>query len=204
MTTPFDRPLAGYRFVQTEHGDTLQKVAARYLGDASLWTEIIVLNQMVPPYLTDDPSAATAGVFLNGSYITIPASAPGASTSDPAAVFGRDILLTGGVLTVVNGDLALVDGVDNLNQALQNLLQTDQGELLFHQDYGTLIRMLIGTKNGPTAALLAAEYAKDPIAADPRISDVSGATGIPVGDGLQVVVQAVTVQGAPTSTSVTF
>ncbi|HEX7642029.1 MAG TPA: hypothetical protein VF472_07425 [Burkholderiaceae bacterium] len=204
MTTPFDRPLSGYRFVQTDHGDTPQKIAARYLGDASLWTEIVVLNQMAPPYLTDDPGEVAAGVFLNGSYITIPAAAPGAATNDPSTVFGRDVLLVDGNLTIENGDVALVDGLDNLNQALQNLLQTDQGELLFHQDYGTLIRMLIGSKTGPTAALLAAEYAKGPISADPRINDVTGATGTVGADGLQVVVQAVTVQGAPSSASATF
>ena len=31
MSTPFDRPLYGYRFVLTRHGDTLQRIAAREL-----------------------------------------------------------------------------------------------------------------------------------------------------------------------------
>ena len=35
MSTPIDRPLQGYRFVETRHGDTLQAVAAREMGDAS-------------------------------------------------------------------------------------------------------------------------------------------------------------------------
>jgi hypothetical protein len=37
MTTPFDRPLNGYRFVQTQYGDTLPTIAARELGDAGRW-----------------------------------------------------------------------------------------------------------------------------------------------------------------------
>jgi phage baseplate assembly protein W len=204
MSTPFDRPLYGYRFVQTDQHDTLQKVAARFLGDAGRWAEIIVLNGMAPPYLTDDPGQVTAGVFLNGSYITIPASAPGAQTNDPNAVFGQDILLTGGNFSVVNGDVQLVGGLDNLNQALTNLLGTDQGELLFHGEYGTLIRTLIGSMNGPTATLLAAEYAKDAIAADPRISDVTSSTGTTVADAIDVAVQATTIQGAATIASASY
>lgn len=204
MSTPFDRPLYGYRFVQTDQFDTLQKVAARFLGDAGRWAEIIVLNGMVPPYLTDDPGQVAAGVFMNGSYITIPASAPGAQTNDPNAVFGQDILLTDGSFSVVNGDLQLVGGLYNLNQALTNLLATDQGELLFHGEYGTLIRTLIGSMSGPTATLLVAEYAKEAIAADPRISEVTSAVGTTSLDTINVVVQSTTVQGASTSTEATY
>jgi len=177
MSTPFDRPLVGYRFVLTQYGDTLLSVAARELGDASQWSTIIALNGMVYPYLTDDPAKAGTGVFLNGGYITVPGSTPGADTNDPNAVFGTDILL-------------------------QN--DTDQGELLFHQTYGTEIRKLLGTMNNHAAVLLAAQYASDTVSADPRISSITSSVGTLVGDAISVTVIAPTVQGTTSKTGITY
>ena len=204
MSTPFDKTLYGYRFVLTDRGDTLQVVAARELGDASRWTEIIALNYMVYPYLTDDPSAVAPGVFLTGTNITIPSSTPGAVTTDPNAVFGRDVVLSGGVLTVVNGDIGLVSGLSNLSQALENLLETDQGELLFHQQYGSLARKAFGASNGPIAALLAADYGKKAVQSDSRISSVTSSVVAVVGDSITVTISAKTIQGATATTGVTY
>jgi phage baseplate assembly protein W len=204
MSTPFDKPLYGYRFVLTDRGDTLPVVAARELGDASRWTEIVALNSMVFPYLTDDSGAVVPGVFLTGTYITIPSSTPGAVTSDPNAVFGQDVALSGGNLTVVNGDITLVSGLPNLTQALTNLLETSEGELLFHAGYGTPIRKMVGSMNGAAAALLAAQYAKTAIAADSRISSVTSSVGVTVGDAIAITVSAKTIQGTTASTGVTY
>lgn len=202
MTTPFDKPLNGYRFAETQFGDTLQAVAARELGDASQWPLLISLNNLVYPFLTDDPDAVVPGVILNGSYIVIPAASPSADEPDPNSVFGTDVLLAGdGFLATENGDFALVSGAPNLKQALENAIETDQGELKFHLGYGTLIRRILGSVNGPTAALLAAEYAKQTVQADPRISTVPGATGQAAGDIVQVAVSAKTI--AATNVDVT-
>jgi phage baseplate assembly protein W len=204
MSTPFDRPLVGYRFVLTQYGDTLLSVAARELGDASQWSTIIALNGMVYPYLTDDPAKAGTGVFLNGGYITVPGSTPGADTNDPNAVFGTDILLQNGLPIFVNGDIGTVSGVQNLKQALTNALDTDQGELLFHQTYGTEIRKLLGTMNNHAAVLLAAQYASDTVSADPRISSITSSVGTLVGDAISVTVIAPTVQGTTSKTGITY
>jgi phage baseplate assembly protein W len=200
MTTPFDKPLIGYRFVQTMFHDTLQGVAARELGDASLWPTIVQLNGLLPPYLTDDPLRATATVFVTGSYLVIPAASPTSLTPDPNGVFLTDLLLDeNGLLTAVDGDFATVSGLPNLNQALSNAINTDQGELLYHGTYGSLIRRVLGSVNGPTAALLAAEYAKQAVAADSRIDSVTNSTATISGDVTSVVVQADTVSGKPTT-----
>jgi phage baseplate assembly protein W len=204
MTTPFDRNLTGYRFALTEYGDTLLTVAARELDDATRWAELIPLNGMIYPWLTDDQNAVKDGVFLNGSYISVPSSTPGAQTNDPGIVFGTDILLTNGLFTFINGDIATVEGKPNLKQALVNALNTDEGELIMHPTYGSDIRSLIGSINIPAATLLAAQYANDTISADSRIDSVIDSVAKSVGDSIKVDVTAMTIQGTTTEAGVTY
>ena len=45
----FDRELTGYRYASTNHGDTIQQVAFRELGDASRWAELVWINDLLPP-----------------------------------------------------------------------------------------------------------------------------------------------------------
>lgn len=205
MPSIFDTPLVGYRFVKTQNADTLQTFAARVMGDASNWAVLIGMNNLVPPYLTDDPDAVTTGVVLNGSFLMIPAATAAPST-DANQVFGTDQLLNAdGTLAIgANGDFATVSGVANLTQALENALDTDQGELIYHGSYGYLGRRLLGSKNGPTAGMLAARYAKQTVSADPRISSVTDSTATVVGTAIETVVQAQTVAGTtvPINTTV--
>lgn len=204
MTTAYQRPLYGYRFAEIRHGDTLQTIAARELGDASLWTDLIVYNDLKAPFVTDDPTQAKAGVLLSGSLIRLPAPAPIATTAtDADEVFGTDILLERGQLVVVDGDLSVAEGLDNLHQALTHRIDTDRGELLFHQDYGSLVRSVVGTVNGPTAALLASEYAKSTVLADDRIQQVTQATAEVAGDTIRVNVEAQPIVGKVIDVSVT-
>jgi phage baseplate assembly protein W len=93
--------------------------------------------------------------------------------------------------------------VANLKQALTNALATDQKELLYHPTYGTLIRRILGSVNGPTAQQLAAEYAKSTVAADERISAVDSATASASGTAITVIVQAESVVGETVSASTT-
>ena len=191
MTT-FDRPLYGFRFVSTRRGDTLQAIAARELGDAARWTDLIAYNSLVPPFITDDPAQATAGVILTGASILVPAPSPVVtSTTDPEAVFETDIALQGGRLTIANGDFGVVSGPANLAQALTNRIETEQGELIYHASYGSRVRRLVGAMNGPTASLLAAQYVRAAVIQDPRISKVVSATAQVSGD---VIRAAATVQ----------
>jgi predicted Zn-dependent protease len=44
------RPLNGFRLVEIKYGDTLQELAARELGDANKWRDIIAINDLLPPY----------------------------------------------------------------------------------------------------------------------------------------------------------
>ena len=195
MTT-YRRPLHGFRFVEIRHGDTPQAIAARELGDASRWTDLIAYNDLVPPFITDDPAQARTGVLLSGSMIRVPAAAQMASaSSDPDRVFERDIRLEDGVLAAQNGDFAVASGRDNLRQAIKHRIETERGELLFHPEYGSRIRVLLGAVNGPTASLLAAEYARSAVLADPRIRQVTQSVAEVEGDVVRVSIEAQPIAG---------
>jgi phage baseplate assembly protein W len=206
MTTVFDKPLNGYRFVDTQFGDTLQKIAARELGDAARWGDLIAFNNLVPPYLTDDPSQVKPDVLLNGSQILVPAGAPVISTTtDPTLVFETDLQLipvfgtgaVGGLLQAINGDFAVVSGRDNLRQFLKNRVETERGELIFHMEYGSLCRSMIGAGNGPTTGLLVAQYAKASLLADDRVSDVDQAIATITDDEIDLQLEVIPVVGRP-------
>jgi len=193
MSVIFDKPLTGYRYVDIQHGDTLRAIAARELGDASRWVELIAYNSLVPPYVAEAPSP---GVLAYGAQILVPAPTRIISTTaDPDRVFEIDIDLSKGHLEAEDGDFALVSGRANLRQALKHRVETDRGELVYHGNYGSFVRRLIGAVNGPTSALLAAEYAKSAIQADPRISSVTQATAEVVGDKISVSVEAQPISG---------
>jgi phage baseplate assembly protein W len=194
-----NRPLRGFRLVQIQNGDTLQKIAAREVGDANVWRDLININKLTYPYLTGDPTAASATVKMYGQMIAVPAASVQISSElDPDLVFKTDIDLTGGNLSDNGaGDLLTISGVANYKQAISNRLATEQKELIFHLAYGCALRALLGTVNGPTAATLAAQYVKAAVQADPRTASVKSSTATVVGDALVVNAVAIPVNGAP-------
>ncbi len=195
------RRLAGSRLVEIRFGDTLQTIAARELGDASKWADLIAINDLVYPYLTGEPSEAGESVLLYGSLIVVPATVAASAETDPDAVFGTDIALTRGELTAVAGDLAVVSGRANLRQAIKHRLGTAWNELLFHLNYGLGVYRLMGTINGPTAGALAAEYVRGAMLSDPRIAAVPVSVAEVQGDRIAVTATINPVTGSPVSVS---
>lgn len=247
-------------------GDTLQDLAATYLGNAARWQELAILNGLRAPYISDRaidqfgspvgevditvPSviagntitffsadkvqpgmrvyfetsngavqlltvatvshitnivtfvesftavfglADTATLFDNadnvltrvlmtGQVIAIPgdATAPDAATApeqqrEAAAVFtevlGIDFLLDAhGDLNIDEGDLqTTANGVQNIVQALKHALDTDNGELVYHQEYGSGIHKLIGEKNRAVLRARTLRDVRDTLLRDPRV-----------------------------------
>lgn len=194
----FDRPMVGFRYADTFRGDTLQRIAARELGDASRWTDLISFNKLVSPFVTDDPSEASATVLLTGQPILVPAPSPVVtSAANPEAVFERDVKLdAGGLLSVgADGDFAVASGRENLKQAISMRVRTELGELLLHLGYGCDVRRLIGKVNGPTKRLIGARTVSTAVELDPRVSRVTRAVATVAGDVMSVEVVAETVAG---------
>lgn len=192
-----NRPLQGYRIVEIQQDDTLQQIAARELGDASRWADIVSINGLSPPYLTGDLSLAGPAVKLYGQTLIVPApTVQVPSVIDPDAAFGVDLDLTNGVLSAESGDFALISGRDNLKQALLNRVDTDPGELLFHLNYGCKARRLLGAMNGPTTGQLAAAYVKTAVLMDSRVASVSSSTATVEGDSIAVDAEVQPVTGS--------
>lgn len=195
--TDFTRPVLGFRFVRTQHGDTLRAVALRELGSAANWAQLIWLNNLVAPYLTDDPEQVREGVLLNGSTLRVPsATAEIDAGVMPEEVFQADCQLDKGAFQFNKGDFALVSGRANLRQALSHRIVTDHGELQFHPLYGANLGRLIGTLSGPVRELVAADYVDEALRAEVRVKDVTRVTATTEGDRLAVIAEVVPISGA--------
>lgn len=193
----FDRQMPRYRLVETHQGDDLQAVAARELGDANRWPELVWLNSLTHPYITTDARQAGPGVLLAGALIKVPAPA-GLSTesAERGQVYERDCALADKQLTDDGlGDLAVFSGADNLRQQLQHRVNTPRGQARRHPEYGCLIWRLVGTVNGPTAALMGAEYVKGALQAEYRVSTVDYVRAEVLGDAVRIQARAVAIDG---------
>ncbi|WP_288075265.1 hypothetical protein [Pseudomonas sp.] len=193
----FEREMPSYRLAETHAGDTLQRVAAREMGDANRWPELVWINNLTSPYLTDIPAEASTTVLLTGSMIRIPApTGINTDATERAQVYERDCKMVKRRLTDDgNGDFAVVAGTDNLTQQLKHRIVTPRGQLVRHADYGCLVWLLQGKVAGPTANLLGAQYVKAAVQADYRVSSVISSTAEVDGDATRITATAEAIAG---------
>jgi phage baseplate assembly protein W len=188
----FDANMPAYRLANTHYGDTLQDVAARELGDENRWVELIWLNDLLTPYLTDDPTKATSRCVLNGSLIRVPATqdigAITRSQTEPGQIYERDICMTNRRLTLdETGDIDVVGGYKNLTQQLRHRINTPVGQLRRHPDYGCRVHELKGKVQGPLLTHLSGQYVKTAIKAEYRIARVISVESTSEGDRVNVM-----------------
>ncbi len=202
--------------------DDIRLIAQRYLGDARRWQELVILNELKPPYV----SATGEGNTLKpGDAILFPGTKPQvsstligvknennqeydddnvrASTLLLDQTYGRDLLLSsnesaGGIeLTdlVVNqrGDLATVSGIDNVKQAIGIKFATEQGELKCHPYFGA--RYAIGRKATTSSFNQFRGNTLATFLSDGRIREVSNLVITSVEDTLLVSATAQLVNG---------
>ena len=169
--------------------DTLEGLAASFLGDSSLWYDLVVVNDLTYPYLS--PTGAP-GTLAPGDAIAVPTTG---SAPTPAVGKGRaqqapmDDLMGVGIRLkeTVSGssgrplvdldidkstgtDVALLSGVPNLAQALQMRMWTERGSIPSAPSYG--LRRLVGF--GVVAADVTALRiaARETVLADSRVAQV--------------------------------
>lgn len=191
----------GWRAAEVYFDDTLQRVAARELGDATRWPEIVWLNGLQPPYLTSnpaDPRVVAGKLVAFGGRVRVPTTGTVRAGVSSAEAFGVDLCLNGGDLSASDtGDLALQSGVANLEQALNLRLTNHRGDLMFHGRYGNDAWRLVGRKLTPGGALVAARYCQEAVIADPRVTRIAQTSVEARGDATLVKLTAEVDGAAP-------
>jgi phage baseplate assembly protein W len=194
----FERDMPPFRLAETQFGDDLQAIAAREMGDANRWPELVWINNLVHPYITDDERVAGDRVLLSGAFIRVPAPAglTISNATDRGQVYERDCHLVGMQLVDDGaGDFAVLSGADNLRQQLGHRVATPTGQARRHPEYGCKVHQLLGKVNGPTAAALGAQYVKAALGADYRVKSVEFARANVSGDVVSVEARALAIEG---------
>lgn len=197
------RPYAGSQAYTVREGDTLEALAARFLGDASRWVDIAVQNALREPYLS---AVGLEGTAAPGDVILIPAVSAGEgrvnipSEDLDADLYGVDLLLeeTGdGLDWVIDPrslqDAMLLGGTGNLVQALQARLWTVLGSVVSAPSYG--LRDLIGSQNTEADAALLRINLRTALLQDSRVERVQEARFTLVDDRVELETVVVPVGG---------
>jgi hypothetical protein len=172
------RPLVPYI---VRPGDTLERLALRLLGDVTRSWEVIDLNELRRPFFdTSDPPCTTGpNIARPGDLLYLPPDAivpqrEVTQTQQDADLYGRDMVVYAtGYVEIDVDELAIVEGVKNITQALYERIATTVGELVLHADYGIEGGLIIGTEGTPDQiAFNGLEVAKT-VAQDPRVTRVA-------------------------------
>lgn len=169
-------------------GETIRTLALKYLGDEAAWKKLAIMNNLKPPYISANGGD---GVLKPGDSILVPQRTTADSLSVSRTVnpdasskaqrpmmkrYGRDLLLqeVGGELadfaTTSGGDLDMVEGVDNVIQAVKIKFSTEQGELPTHPLFGA--KYPVGTKLGMATVQEFALNTRQTFFQDPRIEEI--------------------------------
>jgi len=189
------------RQVKVKVGDSIRSVAKQYLGDESYWKQLVILNSLSPPYVG---ATSGNGVLGPGDDILIPQylNSPQAtqvqrSINTDASIdaqsqimrkYGRDVRLRGSsyenglsdLAVSARGDLDIIEGVENVDQALQIKFSTEQGELATHPTFGA--RFPLGTKVSLTKIQEFTFDVRNTLLSDPRVEQIASLQVMADGD----------------------
>lgn len=167
-------------------GDTIQSIAAKHVGDARKWLDVAMINDLRPPYITDQ--ANVPNTLRVGDKVVIPVRAPrgspdtittgAARTGDSQAAknLGCDFLmaqqqdgLLGWQIDEAGGstDVLRVEGIDNFAQAIEMRFKTEQGQNILYPAIG--IPRAVGATGTRQASLDLRYQIRAQLLADKRV-----------------------------------
>ena len=92
-------PVAGVIYVSIPAGATIEGLAAMYMGDENLWTQLAQFNNLVYPFISDDPIAQLGPIIT--SDVTL---------ADDAALGATSITLVGERAVMPDQRIVLITG----------------------------------------------------------------------------------------------
>lgn len=182
----------GYKVVALTDAETnWDQLAQDYYGDASLSALIATYNNLP----TDKPLKAGQSILIPNLNFAESKTAENEVYNSPDVKdnYGKDLLINNKDFGVYNGDLALVGGVDNLEQALLNRYSTLIGARIRLEAYG--IQASVGNALNATSALIQASVHQTTVE-DPRVDSVEDISFEGKGDSLTVSVIYIDKNGA--------
>lgn len=197
--------------------DSLQSIAARFLGNGDRWFDLAILNGLKAPYISESGIPGTVKV---GDRISIPTAAgtgaPNIATrgDEPSLdLLGTDFQFTETSLSVPGRPQVdfVVDrrttrdfkftpnGITNLQQALQLRLWTEIGSIPTAPGYGR--PRVIGFGNVNSERRLLELRMRQTVEADPRVDRVQNLKSQAVGDTIEISIDVIPI-GATTAATV--
>ena len=187
-------------------GDTLERIAARYLGTSDRVLELITLNNLEPPYIDPTGSSTNYRILNPGDKILIPSfdadenvgvnnlnireSALTQNLSASEKLFGVDLKLDSDFSLIFNNrnDFELSYGRANAVQALAIKVNLEKGGLPVNPELG--INAGIGEKTKSTATEILRDI-KTTILQDSRFSGVDDLSVVRNGSILEMSIRAI-------------
>jgi hypothetical protein len=182
----------GYKVVSVTDAETSwDQIAQDYYGNATLSFLVATYNNLP----TDKPLKVGQEILIPKLNFadTRAGNNEVYNTPDVKDNYGKDLIIQSNDFAVYNGDLKLVSGVDNLEQALLNRYSTLLGARIRLEAYG--IQASIGNAVEATSALIQASVHQTTVE-DPRVETVEDISFVGMGDELTVSVTYIDRNGA--------
>lgn len=182
----------GYKVVALSDAETnWDQLAQDYYGDASLSNFLATYNNLP----TDEPLKPGQSILIPNLNMADSKTSENEVYNSPDVKdnYGKDLFIEDRDFGIYNGDLAVVNGVNNLEQALLNRYSTLIGARIRVEAYG--IQASIGDALSATSALIQSSVHQTTVE-DPRVDSVEDISFQGKGDSLTVSVIYIDKNGA--------
>lgn len=171
--------------VKIQANTSLENLSIQYLGTPDRWIDIVNLNRLKPPYLSDNmeyignPFVKKTGDSLLipsngelGGIKTITSNRYNENASEIERQMGVDLKLSDQFDLILDNsdDFALSSGGANLKQAIKLKISHRKNDLMYHPDIG--LGVIVGEKTPPSPEKIVSEL-ESQITSDPRVGSIS-------------------------------